>query len=445
MIRHASMILATIPQPAGPALAAVCAVAAAAGAAVTFGLLRWRGRPARPSSRIQSELRLLQLEDTCGRLGEGWNQLIEQVTDTRRELEDVQIRRRAREALAQYELKWFTQLLNQIPCGLITVADEWLITFANPAAERLLGSPEGGLKGRYADEFFARDLSHVRPRAGIAIDQLTELRHAPALVRITTAGSMDDAVGSETALLLQDVTRERERERELSEFLYHVTHELRTPLTNIRAYAETLSEGVLKDAGTLRKCYNVIVGETQRLGRLVEDILSLAQMEAGAARPRMDDVDTARLVRQTVEDMQARADEKGLSLVLTMPAKVPDIRGDKERLVVLLTNVVGNAIKYTPSGGRVEVTCRREAARLHIRVADTGPGIAPGEHDKVFEKFYRSPDERIAQQPGTGLGLALAIQIARLHGGTITLESEPDNGSTFTVVLPIGNLAAVPS
>ena len=245
--------------------------------------------------------------------------------------------------------------------------------------------------------------------------------------------------------MLQDITHEREQEQERSQFLYHVTHELRTPLTNIRAYAETLSEGVLKDPETLRECYNVIVGETQRLSRLVEDILSLSQMEAGAARLKMDDVNTARMVRQVVEDMQAQADEKSLELVLSMPAKLPVIRGDKERLAVVLTNLVGNAIKYTPEGGRVEVACGQEGARLHFKVADTGLGIGPAEQEKVFEKFYRSSDERVAALPGTGLGLALAMEIVRTHGGTISLESELGKGSTFTVVLPIGNLAAIQS
>lgn len=426
-------------------------VAAALGAAVTALVLRSRSRPvkricenlSRVSGDIEADLAQLQLEDTCGQLGAGWNRLIEEVSHARRELETLQIRQHARETLSQYETKWFSQLLNQIPHGLITVADDWMITFANAAAERLLGVPEGGLKGRKATDFFAQDLSHITPSAGIAIDQVSELTSSPVLVRLTAMNHAQDSERAETALMLQDVTQERERERERSHFLYHVTHELRTPLTNIRAYAETLSEGVLQDAETLRECYNVIVGETQRLSRLVEDILSLSQMEAGAARIKMDDVNTARLVRQIVEDMQAQADEKGLELILSLPPKVPTIRGDKERLAVVLTNIVGNAIKYTPGGGRVEVSCSQESSRLHVTVADTGLGISAQEREKVFEKFYRSTDERVAGLPGTGLGLALALEIVRTHGGTIVLDSEVGKGSTFTVVLPIGNLAAV--
>lgn len=437
----------------GLGAAAGWAVAAGVGAGAAVLIIRSRERPARRicqnltrlSSDIQSDMRQLQLEDTCGQLGAGWNRLIEEVAQARHDLETLQIRQQAKETLNQYEVKWFTQVLNQIPYGLITVSDDWLITFANSAAERLLGVGEGGLKGRKATDFFAQDLSHITPSTGIAIDQISELTHTHTLVRIRGVDNMNATERGESALLLQDVTNEREQEKERSQFLYHITHELRTPLTNIRAYAETLSEGVLQDPETLRECYNVIVGETQRLSRLVEDILSLSQMEAGAARLKMDDVNTARLVRQVVEDMQAQADDKHLELVLNMMPKVPTIRGDKERLAVVLTNIIGNAIKYTPEGGKVEVTCSEESSRLQIRVADTGLGISPEEREKVFEKFYRSTDERVAGLPGTGLGLALALEIARTHGGTITLDSEIGKGSTFTVVLPIGSLAAVQS
>lgn len=439
--------------PGGAGLAGACAAAAVAAAGLTAWILRSRATPARSicqnlqrlAGDLQSDLRELQLVDTSGQLGAGWNRLITEVANARQELETAQIHRQAKETLNQYELKWLRQLLDQLPYGLITVADDWLITFANAAAERMMNVGQGELKGRRATEFFAQDLSHITPSAGMAIDRVSELTHAPKMVRVTAVDNADGAERSETALLLQDVTQEREREKERSHFLYHVTHELRTPLTNIRAYAETLSEGVLKDPDTLRECYNVIVSETQRLSRLVEDILSLSQMEGGAARIKMDDVNTARLIRQVVEDMQAQADAKRLELILTMPPKVPTIRGDKERLAVVLTNLVGNAIKYTPEGGKVEVLCSQEGSRMQIQVVDSGLGIAAEEQDRVFEKFYRSSDERVAGIPGTGLGLAMALEIVRTHGGAITLKSELGKGSTFNVVLPIGSLAAVQS
>jgi nitrogen fixation/metabolism regulation signal transduction histidine kinase len=192
------------------------------GAVASVYWMRRRAQPVRQicrnlnqlSSDLQSDLRQLQIEDTAGQLGSAWNRLIEEIVTARRELESIHVRQQARETLNQYEMKWFSQLLNQIPYGLVTVAEDWLITFANTAAERLLGSPEGGLKGKRLTDFVAKDLSNVTPGSGIAIDQITQLHASPALIRMMAVNTEDQADRGETALLLQDVTHERERENE---------------------------------------------------------------------------------------------------------------------------------------------------------------------------------------------------------------------------------------
>ena len=134
--------------------------------------------------------------------------------------------------------------------------------------------------------------------------------------------------------------------------------------------------------------------------------------------------------------MQGSADSKNIDLVLSLPAKVPQLRGDKERLAVVLTNLVGNAVKYTPSGGRIDVRCTADGSRARITVTDTGIGIRPEDQEKIFEKFFRVDDERVSALPGTGLGLAIVKETVRLHGGAVFVESTPGKGSTFTVVLP---------
>jgi signal transduction histidine kinase len=133
--------------------------------------------------------------------------------------------------------------------------------------------------------------------------------------------------------------------------------------------------------------------------------------------------------------MQSNADAKNIDLVLGIPAKVPKLKGDRDRLAVVLNNLIGNAIKYTPNNGRVDVTCIVENDRLRIVVKDTGVGITAEDHEKIFEKFYRVNDEAVAKVPGTGLGLAIAKETVRLHGGAILVESEPGKGSTFTLLL----------
>lgn len=395
------------------------------------------------AENIHADLADLQLRDAQDQLSKGWNTLIKEITAVRRELDESQIRQQAKETVGRYQTRWLTEILNAMPAGLLIVSNDWTITFANESAARLLHAEADGLPGHRLTEFLGEELAAMSLTGGAIVDRVLEVRSTGASLRLTSIRSDDGADVHETALSLSDMSLQREVERSRSQFLYHVTHELRTPLTNIRAYAETLSQGVLTDPSALRECYNVIIGETQRLSRLVEDILSLSQFEAGAARLVMDDVNLARLIRQVVEDMQASADEKNIDLRLSLPPKVPTLRGDKDRLAVVFTNLVGNAVKYTPSHGTVEVTCEPGDKRLRILVKDTGIGINRTEHEKVFEKFYRSNDEQVSRVPGTGLGLALAQEIVRAHGGTVELESELGKGSTFTIVLPVESLAAV--
>jgi signal transduction histidine kinase len=420
------------------------------GAAITWWarkkfrtLLLIRRRVTAAASRIETDLKDLQLMGNHDPLARGWNRLLDEIGSLRLELEDHQTRQLARDTLDRYHLESMSELLGRMPYGLLIVSRDLTVTFANTAAERLLRQDDQELLGRPITEIFDESLSGLRTLKGGSVERTFNLESPEISVRVSAVSSSEDESGGEVALFLRDVSYQREGERARDQFLYHITHELRTPLTNIRAYAETLSEGVFEDPETVRECYNVIMGETQRLSRLVEDILSVSQLEAGSVRLNMDDVQVARLVRKVVEDMQAAADEKQVDLVLSLPAKVPVIRGDKDRLHVVLTNLIGNAIKYTPDGGRVHVTCLEDGAKLSLEVKDTGIGIHPDDRDKIFDKFYRAADEQVAKLPGTGLGLAIARETVRAHGGTIELQSEPGVGSTFTILLPIGKLAAI--
>jgi signal transduction histidine kinase len=162
----------------------------------------------------------------------------------------------------------------------------------------------------------------------------------------------------------------------------------------------------------------------------------------GTARLDVGDVDLVRLIRQMVQDNLGAADEKRIDLTLTLPPKAPKVRGDKQRLSVLLMNLIGNAIKYTPENGTVQVTLTASEQRVAVSVRDTGIGIAPEDQPHVFEKFYRASNDKVQAVAGTGLGLAIAREVARLHGGDIHLQSEPGQGSTFTVELPVSNTEA---
>jgi signal transduction histidine kinase len=248
--------------------------------------------------------------------------------------------------------------------------------------------------------------------------------------------------GGVAMIIIEDITQQRVAEESRNAFVAQATHELRTPLTNIRLYTEmALDEG--KDNPEIRaNCLNVINQEAFRLDRMVGDILSIAEIEAGSFSLRKDDVRLEDIFKQLHDDYVAQAQEGKITLNMTLPPKLPVIKADRNKIVLALHNLLGNAMKYTPAGGQVNVTVLAEHGRLAVDVADTGIGISEEDCQRIFEKFYRARDPRIAQIKGSGLGLAIAREVIRLHGGDIVVQSIPDKGSTFTLSLPIPDEAA---
>ncbi len=383
----------------------------------------------------------LRLNDSFDQISTSWNQLIEFVAETQEQLRKSKLAADVTGAMDGYRSERLTGILMQIPFGVLVVEDTGQVSFANRAAAGLLGTGDA-LEGAEIAQLLEEPLrlsllsgtegGRSASGGGRWTDHTFKRPHGEVTLRFWSS----PGEAGEHIIFAQDITQAKEAERARDQFLYHVTHELRTPLTNIRAYAETLSEGVIDDPQTIRECYNVIMGETQRLNRLVEDILNVSQLEVGTARLDVGHVDFERLLRTVVQDTQGKADARNIDLVLNLPAKMPRVRGDKERLAVVLTNLVGNAIKYTPEGGRVDVRCAAESGRVRVTVTDTGIGIKPEDQEKIFEKFYRVNDDRVSAIPGTGLGLAIVKETVRLHGGAVFVESTPGQGSTFTVTLP---------
>jgi len=393
---------------------------------------------------VPERLVALRINDSYDRISSSWNRLIEFVGEMQEQLRRTELTTDVTAAMDGYRSGRLSDLLMQIPFGVLLIGEDGTISFANRSASGMLGLPGEPLEGRAASEILDESLwstllssaKSAHPgqwSSGRWTDHTLERPHTIVTLRFWSGRT--DAGGNEYIIFVQDVTQAKEAERARDQFLYHVTHELRTPLTNIRAYAETLSQGVIEDEQTVRECYNVIMGETGRLNRLVEDMLNISQLEVGTAKLVTREVQMGDLLRKVVQDHQGNADAANIDLVLRLPAKLPTVLGDRERLAVLFNNLIGNAIKYTPGGGRVEVRCSVGAQRLEIAVSDTGIGIEAKDQEKVFDKFYRVDDERVSKVPGTGLGLAIAKETVRVHGGTLSLESTPGKGTTFTVLL----------
>lgn len=213
-----------------------------------------------------------------------------------------------------------------------------------------------------------------------------------------------------------------------------IAHELRTPLSVIQGNLEALLDGVFP---LDREHVAAVHEETLLLNRLVSDLRDLALAEAGELRLERSPTAVAEMITQTVEGFQAQASEKGVTLAVELPAELPTVMGDEQRLAQVLHNLLSNGLRHTPMGGTVTVRAARVGDEVQVAVADTGEGIPPEDLPYVFERFYRADRSRARTSGGSGLGLAIAKQIVEAHGGRIWARSWPGAGSTFAFSLPL--------
>ena len=221
-----------------------------------------------------------------------------------------------------------------------------------------------------------------------------------------------------------------------SEFVAAVSHEFRTPVATIRQLGEMLEMGRIEAAERRQQYYELIVGESRRLQRLVETLLNFGKLEAGGSRSRFEAVDTAELISTVAAGFQPDAATSGQQIDLSGVGAGLNIQGDRDAISVALRNLIDNALKYSPGRPVVWVECASEGDRVAIRVKDEGLGVSLRERKAIFRKFVRGTAAASASVRGTGVGLAMVNQIAASHGGRVEIESEPGKGSTFTLWLP---------
>ncbi len=250
-----------------------------------------------------------------------------------------------------------------------------------------------------------------------------------------------------TTITLRDVTREREIDRMKTEFVSTVSHELRTPLTSIKGSLHLLlsDEGLVLDE-TQRHLVDISLKNTDRLIRLINNILDISKMEAGHIHLDLEPHRPRDFVEMAVEGIQGFAESRGITLESQVAPDVPTVRVDFDRMVQVVTNLLSNAIKFSPERGVVTVGARRAGADLEIWVTDQGQGIAPEDVGRLFRKFQQLDGRTVRAVGGTGLGLAICRGIVEEHGGRIGVDSRPGAGATFTVRLPVsGTAGAAPS
>jgi two-component system phosphate regulon sensor histidine kinase PhoR len=385
---------------------------------------------------------------------------IQRIQGKRRELE-VQLR------VCEGERRHLTAILNAISDAVIVTDAFNEVALANEAAAQVMGFDLNRARHKPIDEVVSdptlvklikdtregddpslrRHLEHEMGSDGDAgIYDVTlacvpaESGHHGRSDRQEQDGKRKNGCGGIVAVL-RDITREKEIAEMKSDFVSNVSHELRTPLSSIKAYMEMLVDGEAQDEDTRKQFYNIIQGETNRLSRLIDNILSISRIETGVVKLHREAFALQHLLADVIDIMQPQAQAKQIELVDQDFPVYCEVHADRDMVMQAVLNLIGNAIKYTPEGGQVRLSLERDdqAGMAVVGVSDTGKGIPDDALPHLFDKFYRVADHK-KMAKGTGLGLNLVKHVVEtVHGGEVGVTSELNKGSTFMFTLPLAD------
>lgn len=322
------------------------------------------------------------------------------------------------------------------------------VTLANSAAADVFGfGPDGAQRKPLADVLHdetlvraVRDLSVQSGASRRKFSHEIETNGQSRTFHVTVdrvASSTRETTG--VVVVLHDVTREKEIGQMKTDFVSNVSHELRTPLAGIKAYVEMLQDGEAEDEQTQREFLGVIAGETERLSRLIDNVLNIARIESGVVKVVRVPMELTAVVKELIDVARPEAAGKDVNVVEKLGPIYGQIEADRDMISQAVMNLISNAIKYTPEGGTVTIETAVDEGRslTFCRVSDTGVGIPPEDVPHIFDKFYRvRSNNRMAK--GTGLGLSLVKEIVEtVHHGAVEVHSEVGRGSTFSIALPL--------
>ncbi len=350
-------------------------------------------------------------------------------------------------------------VLDNMADGVLITDDEGRVSLINPAAARLLGTTEEGALGasfaQVVRDYRIIDLWRQCRQKGQEAVQPVELDRRQVFLQVIVT-PLEGAEVDAYLVILQDLTRVRRLEMVRRDFISNISHELRTPLASLKALVDTLrEEEPIAEASAAQHFLDLMETEVDSLTQMVRELLELSRIESGQAPFRLEPVAVSDVVEPPVERLYPQAERGGLELAVEVGADLPPILADGERMRQVVTNMVHNAIKFTPAGGRIEVAARgfyvapngstgldilppdhdlESGEWVLIGVWDTGVGIPAEDLSRIFERFYKA--DRARSGGGTGLGMAIAKHIVQGHGGHIWAQSVEGEGSTFYVALP---------
>jgi two-component system phosphate regulon sensor histidine kinase PhoR len=328
-------------------------------------------------------------------------------------------------------------VLNQMTDGVMIADSDGRVQLLNPAAERLFQIKETAGLGRSVVEVMRyHQLVELWQKAKQGRRQSTTLEIGPQHLFLQVVGTpLKTALPGSTMLLFQDLTQLRRLETVRRDFISNVSHELRTPLASLKALAETLQEGALEDPPAARRFIIRMETEIDNLTQLVNELLELSRIESGKVALSFQRIGPCQLLMPAIERMALQAERAGLVLTLDCQDGLPQVFADPDRITQVMINLIHNAVKFTPPGGKISASAYQDGDHIVFFVRDSGVGIAKKDLARIFERFYKA--DRARTGGGTGLGLSIARHMIESHGGYIWAESEEDVGSTFYFTLPI--------
>jgi two-component system phosphate regulon sensor histidine kinase PhoR len=357
----------------------------------------------------------------------------------------------ARSRVSRQERDRAERVLAHVGDGVFLVDHDGVIRLWNPAAEAITGLRADAICNRPADETIP-GWSRIAARVPVAsrpgdADDASSAETVPLDIngRELWLSIVGVTLADGTVYAFRDVTRERRLEELRSQFVATISHELRTPLASLHGAALTLSEREYDLSGqTQRELLDMIADQSKRLAELVEEILVAGQLDSGSLRVVTEPFDPEELVWTAAAAARLRVGTE-TTVDVSLPAVVPKVAGDAERTRQVLTNLVDNAIKYSPQGGRIELGVEADSGHARFTVSDEGLGIPLGEQERIFDKFYRLDPDHLRGIGGSGLGLYICRELIRSMNGRIWVDSDPGKGATFTFELPLASRVAAPA
>lgn len=334
----------------------------------------------------------------------------------------------------------FAAVVRSAAEGIVVLNEKDEVVLINPQARQILGlSADRHIPTAFIDFVIAplrNDL--LKQNKEFLFKELGLTAPVKITLRVGLAWMRDNEgkkIG--TVALFQDISREKEVERLKNELISTVSHELRTPLATMKEFVSIISDGIAGAVTPEQNEYlNIVMSNMNRLGRMINDLLDISKLESGRMELKKRLVDLALLIKDQINSFKAEAENKKIGLTANLPLKLPLLYIDSDRIAQVLVNLIGNALKFTPQGGRVIVQAEEREGNILVEVIDSGVGIAKENFSKLFDRFQQIDRKPGSGAKGTGLGLAISKSIIELHKGKIWIESQLNKGTKLIFTLP---------